>query len=228
VATFILVPGAGGQTWYWSGLAQALAARGHSAIAVALPAADETAGLDRYAEIVASAGEGERDPILVAQSMGGFVAPVAAARVPFRMIVFLNAMIPKAGETAGEWWANTGQAAARAARAEEEGRTIDGEFDPVAEFFHDLSPDALGEALAHGPAEQAARPFADAVPPLPPVPVRVVTGRDDRFFPAPFQARVAHERLGVEADVIPGGHMAMLSRPEELADLLAAYAAELP
>jgi pimeloyl-ACP methyl ester carboxylesterase len=226
VATFILVPGAGGQTWYWSRLVQALDVRGHGAIAVELPAGDETAGLDRYADMVCAAAGDLRDPIMVAQSMGGFVAPVAAARMPFAMIVFLNAMIPTAGETAGEWWANTGQAAARAARAEEEGRTIGGEFDPVAEFFHDLPPGLLAEALAHGPAEQAARPFADAVPPLPPVAVRVVAGRDDRFFPAPFQARVARERLAVEADVIGGGHMAMLSHPDELADRLAAYAAE--
>jgi len=44
------------------------------------------------------------DVILVAQSLAGFTAPLACARATVRMIVFVNAMIPKPGETAGAWW----------------------------------------------------------------------------------------------------------------------------
>jgi Acetyltransferase (GNAT) domain len=46
--------------------------------------------------------------ILVAQSLGGFTAPLVCARARVRMLVFVNAMIPLPGESAGEWWANTG------------------------------------------------------------------------------------------------------------------------
>ena len=35
--------------------------------------------------------------------------------------------------------------------------------------------------------------------------------------------RTARERLGVEPDVVPGGHLAALSRPAELAAALARY-----
>jgi pimeloyl-ACP methyl ester carboxylesterase len=52
-------------------------------------------------------------------------------------------------------------------------------------------------------------------------------GRDDRFFPAGFQRRVARERLGVSADEMPGGHLVALSQPEELAARLEAYASGL-
>jgi hypothetical protein len=45
------------------------------------------------------------------------------------------------------------------------------------------------------------------------------------MFPAEFQRRVARERLGIEADVIDGGHMVALSHPVELAERLDAYAA---
>jgi hypothetical protein len=45
MATFVLVPGAGGQAWYWHRLVPELEARGHRAIAVELPAAEL---LDRY------------------------------------------------------------------------------------------------------------------------------------------------------------------------------------
>jgi pimeloyl-ACP methyl ester carboxylesterase len=51
----------------------------------------------------------------------------------------------------------------------------------------------------------------------------VIAGRDDRFFPAEFQHRLARERLGVEAVEIPGGHLAALSHPAELADRLEAF-----
>ena len=57
----------------------------------------------------------------------------------------------------------------------------------------------------------------------PDVPTRVLTGRDDRFFPLEFQRRVAAERLGLAVDEVPGGHLVALSRPAELADRLVAY-----
>jgi pimeloyl-ACP methyl ester carboxylesterase len=54
----------------------------------------------------------------------------------------------------------------------------------------------------------------------PSVPIRVVAGADDRFFPLGFQQTLARERLGLEADVLPGGHLIALSQPTELADYL--------
>jgi pimeloyl-ACP methyl ester carboxylesterase len=50
----------------------------------------------------------------------------------------------------------------------------------------------------------------------PDVPIHVVVGRDDRPFPLEFQRRVARERLGVDVDVIKGGHLVALSNPREL------------
>lgn len=44
--------------------------------------------------------------------------------------------------------------------------------------------------------------------------------RDDRFFPEGFMRRVVADRLGIEPEAMPGGHMAMLSHPVELVDLL--------
>ena len=61
----------------------------------------------------------------------------------------------------------------------------------------------------------------------PAVPTKVLIGRDDRLFPAEFQRRVAEDRLGLDADEIPGGHLVALSNPSGLAALLVAYAAQL-
>lgn len=68
--TFVLVPGAGGQAWYWHRVVEELEMRGHAAVAVDLPAADDTAGLDDYADTIADAAVGRDGVVLVAQSMG--------------------------------------------------------------------------------------------------------------------------------------------------------------
>jgi pimeloyl-ACP methyl ester carboxylesterase len=60
----------------------------------------------------------------------------------------------------------------------------------------------------------------------PDVPTRLILCRDDRLFPASYVRRVARERLGITPDEIAGGHTPALSRPEELAGRLLAYAAE--
>jgi hypothetical protein len=47
--TFILIPGAGGSAWYWHLVAPKLRQRGHEAVPVSLPSADDGAGLPEYA-----------------------------------------------------------------------------------------------------------------------------------------------------------------------------------
>jgi pimeloyl-ACP methyl ester carboxylesterase len=222
---FVLVPGAGGQAWYWHRVVPELQARGHEAIAVDLPAADDGAGFIEYADaVVAAIGDRRDGLVLVGQSLGGFTVSLVAERVPVDQIVLLNAMVPKPGESAGEWWEATGQAAARAAYAEREGRTAEG-FDPLVDFLHDVPPDIVAEAMAGGEIVQSDTPF-EAPWPLaawPDVPTRFLQGREDRFFPLEFQRRVVGERLpGVEVEELPGGHLLALSRPVELAEALIA------
>ena len=87
----------------------ALLERGHDAIAVALPAADDSAGWSEYADVIVDTIGDRPEPILVAQSLAGFRAPLACVRKPVEQIVLLNAMIPNPGETGEAWWSNTGQ-----------------------------------------------------------------------------------------------------------------------
>ena len=223
MTTFVLVPGAGGQAWYWHRVVPELQARGHEAIAVDLPAADDGARFTEYADaVVAAIGDRRDGLVLVGQSLGGFTVSLVAERVPVDQIVLLNAMVPKPGESAGEWWEATGQAAARARYAEREGRTAEG-VDPLVDFLHDVPPDIVAEAMAGGEIVQSGTPF-EAPWPLaawPDVPTRFLQGREDRFFPLEFQRRVVAERLpGVEVEVLPGGHCLALSRPAELAAAL--------
>jgi pimeloyl-ACP methyl ester carboxylesterase len=216
--TFILVPGAGGDSWYWHRVAPLLSAAGHRAVAVDLPAGDDAAGLAEYADAIERVAAGRDEVTLVAQSLGGLSAPLVAARRPVRALVLIKAMIPSSGETGGAWWVNTDQSAARAAKAERDGRVLGDEFDVVAEFLHDVPEEIVAEALGRGEPRQSDRPLADPWPlnSWPNVPTRVVAGADDRFFPLEFQRRVAAERLGLDVDAIPGGHCIALSQPEAL------------
>ena len=220
---FVLVPGAGGQAWYWHRLVPELQRRGHTAVAVDLPADDESAGLDAYTDAVVAAVDGRAPVVLVAQSMGAFTAPLVCARVPVDLLVLLNPMIPVPGETGGEWWTVTGHDRAVAEHAERDGLSGD-VGDQETYFFHDVPPEVVAAAFQQ-PFAQSTRPFEDPWPLVawPDVPTRVLSGRDDRFFPVDFQRRLAAERLGREIDVIPGGHLTALSRPAELADRLASY-----
>ncbi len=225
--TFVLVPGAGGDSFYWHRLVAELERRGHRAVAVDLPSGDDTAGLAAYADAVVTAADGAAPVVVVAQSMGGLTAPLVCGRLPVALLVLVNAMGPRPGETGGDWWTVTGHELARAEHAGREGRG--GPPDDVADFFHDVPAD-VAAAAQEQPFEQSARPFEDPWPltSWPDVPTRVIAGRDDRFFPVEFQRRVAAERLGLEVDEVPGGHLVALSRPAELADRLEAYLAELP
>jgi pimeloyl-ACP methyl ester carboxylesterase len=221
MTTYVLVPGAGGAGWIFHLLVPELERRGHTGIAFDLPAADEKAGLEQYADAIVTAAQGRGEVVLVAQSMGGFSAPLAVDRLPVTELVLLNAMIPAPGETAGAWWENTAQRAARRAADEQAGRDPDAPFDAETMFFHDVAPGVTAEGLAVEPA-QADRPFGEPWPlaAWPDVPTRVLSGRDDRCFPVDFQIRVARERLGITPTVVPGGHLLALSYPAELATAL--------
>ena len=223
MATYVLIPGAGGSSWYWHRVVPELERHGHDAIAVDLPANDDSAGWVEYTEAVVKAVDGRRDLIVVAQSLGGFTAPLVCERVPVDLMVLVNAMVPVPGETGGDWWANTGQENAAAGFARSQGRPA--EFDFVRDFFHDVPPDLAEAALESGGPPQSGTPFTQPWPGTrwPDVPTRFLQSRDDRLFPLDFQRRVVRDRLGIEVDDMPGGHLPALSQPVELARRLLAY-----
>ena len=222
MASFFLVPGAGGMAWYWHRVVPLIRASGHEAIAVDLPGDDKRAGLAAYADIVIGAIAERSDVILVAQSLGGFTAPLVCAHAPVRKLVFVNAMIPKPGETAGAWWGATGASEARERAAVRAGYAR--EFDVATYFLHDVPQDVL-RAGPEQPREEADAVFGEPCrfEAWPDIPIHVLAGRDDRFFPIDFQRRVARERLGKEVDEIAGGHLVALSNAEELTERLVAY-----
>lgn len=183
-----------------------------------LPAGDDSAGLAEWAEVAVGALGDREGVVVVAQSMGAFIAPMVCERADVPLLALVCPMIPAPGESPGQWWSATGQPAARREQDIREGRDPDAPFDPVTGFLHDLPEDTLAEALARGEPRQSDRPFGDAWPleRWPDVPTRVLAGRHDRLFPLEFMRGLARERLGVEVDVVDSGHLAALAKPDEL------------
>jgi len=194
MALFVLVPGAGGMAWYWHRVVPLLGSAGHQAIAVDLPGDDRGTGLAAYADIVIRAIAERSDAILVAQSLAGFAAPLVCARAPVRMLVFVNAMIPKPGETADEWWNATRATEAREKAAARHGYAK--EFDVTTYFLHDV-PHSVLRTAPEQLREEADTIFGEPCrfKHWPDIPIHVLAGRDDRFFPIEFQRRVARESL---------------------------------
>ena len=224
MATYVMIPGAGSDGWYWHLVAPPLRALGHEVLTPDLPTDDDQAGLQEYADVVVAAIGERRDLVVVAQSMGGFTAPMVAARVPVDLIVLVAAMVPAPAESPGQWWDNTGQPQAKAELDAAEGRPVGGDFDPLVTFLHDVPPD-VAEESAHHVRQQSGKPFELPWPldAWPDVPTRFLLCRGDRLFPAEFQRRVVKERLGITPDEMDGGHLPALHSPAELVRRLEAY-----
>jgi pimeloyl-ACP methyl ester carboxylesterase len=214
--TFVLIHGAGDSAWYWHLVGRELRDLSHEVVAMDLPCDDDSAGLAEYADAVVRAIGDRKNLVVVAQSFGGFTAPLVGERVPVDLLVLVAAMIPVLGEAPNEYWENTGY---EASKSEASGQPGDDDI-----FYHDVPPDLAAEAMKRE-RDQSATRMGEPSPlrSWPDVPTRVLLCRDDRLFPAIYMRKVAAERLGITPDEIEGGHCIALSRPKELAGRLAAY-----
>ena len=171
MSTFVLIHGAGSGASYWHLVQPRLEAAGHAVVAVDLPCDDDRAGLAEYLATTLDAIGDRTDLVVVAQSMGGFTAPLVADRVPVDLIVLVAAMVPAPGESPGAWWDNTGHAEAMRTAAIADGRDPE-DGDPATLFLHDVPPAAIEgatvrtavrhpvrEAVAAGRVARRAHPF---------------------------------------------------------------------
>jgi pimeloyl-ACP methyl ester carboxylesterase len=216
-------------SWCWDGCLPFIDA---PAIAIDLPGRDgDPADIDRItaAQWTDSAVQqteqlGTRTFVLVAHSLGGVTALRIATRLGRRMrhLVLVAALVPAEGQTAADVIADgTGAAASDIFDAT-------GAFAPPAPdvartmLANDL-PEPAGERLVSRlrsePRGPLLEPFGFAG--FPDVPITYVRTRRDLGVPPDKQQRMIanlpHEPRVIELDA---GHNAMISRPQELADVI--------
>lgn len=235
MARFLLVHGFCHDAWRWRDLLPALAARGHDAEAIDLPAhgADRTPAaevtLERYAERIAAALAAYPEPaILVGHSAGGVAITAAAGRVPgcIRSLVHLCAYALRDGESlAGVRRRARRQPLLPAIRRAGDGLTFT--VDPALApgiFYHDCPEEAVAYALPRlspepiGPQETPVRIDARAAS----VPRRYILCSDDRTIPPEEQEAMVADWPADSVTRIRSGHAPFFSQPERLADLLCA------
>lgn len=232
--TFVLVPGAWMGAWCWHPVAKLLREQGHAVVALTLPGlsyGSSAAGLrlsDAVDHVVAEVeSRGLDDVTLVSHSWGGYPATGAAHRLAKRIskVIYYSSVVPAAG-------------VGMADENEAYGRQIRAAVAALPDQAVPLPIEAIRAGLMPGePAEvqdlvgalvlpQPGGYMLDALE-LPPVTeiglsAAYLLGADDRSLARPGDEFAA--RLGVSPVVVPGGHMALLTRPAEIAAAIMAAA----
>jgi pimeloyl-ACP methyl ester carboxylesterase len=228
MTTFGLVHGAYHGGWCWDRLVPELASRGFDTVAPDLPCDDVSAGLDDYASVVVDALQGHDDVVLVGHSLGSLTIPVVAARRPIRHMVFLCSVPTGPGATVGEAMGEMVRPGFMAAPRFSDGtdRDLLTATDARQLFFHDCTDADAWWAVANL-RPQAHKPMAERSPltEWPDATSSVVLTDDDQAVEPRWAIPAARAFVGKDPTVLPGSHSPFLSRPAQLAEVLATLAA---
>jgi pimeloyl-ACP methyl ester carboxylesterase len=226
MATFCLVHGSWHGPWCFERLVSHLEAAGHRAIAVDLRSDVPGSTCGGYAATVADelADAGD-EVIVVGHSFGGLTVPLVTEHRPVRRLVYLAALIPKPGMSMSEQFE-----AEDGILLPEGGRDLDDQqrsfwsdrVAAIAAMYSDCTAEDADWAWSKLRAQsRAAQNEVCPLDRLPDLPTSYVVCRDDRMVSAKWARHAARDRLGIDPIEIEGGHSPFLSRPRELADLLA-------
>jgi pimeloyl-ACP methyl ester carboxylesterase len=225
VATFVLVHGAWHGGWCWRDVAAELSAAGHIVLAPTSSGVAERASLAAHTDLALHVEElagllwfsDRRDVVLVGHSYGGLVIAGAAARAAARVsrLVFLDAFI--AGDGQSMW-----DLLRPERRKVYDESTHDGLIEsPPPEVFGVTEQAAwLSDRLTGQPVQTWKQPLSlPSEPPLPRLYVRCTQGPLTPSFSG-FANRL-RDTAGWEVVDFDSGHDAMITRPLDLAALLA-------
>ncbi|NLX49482.1 MAG: alpha/beta fold hydrolase [Methanospirillum sp.] len=233
MTTFVLMHGTGAGGWCWQRVAQRLRAGGFEVHAPTLTGVGDRShlagcGVDLETHVREIAGllfyEDIADAVLVGHSYGGMVVTGVAARVPerLRLVVYLDAYVPEAGESEYDLWTPEMQAEFQAAL---EGG---GMRPPPAPALVGIADPALAAWYAARVTPHPPGTFTQPVPPGTPageaVPRAYIRCTEGPLVPLFGPSAERARRRGWEILTLAAGHEAELVAPLEVARLLAGLA----
>lgn len=232
MATFVLVHGSNGGGWVWQKVAPLLRAGGHEVYTPTLTGlADHSHSLECGANLTTHVTdvanllyyEDLSEVILVGNSYAGMVITGVAAKAPERLklLVYLDAYLPDDGQSEADLWPPERRAIAQGAEAQTKGLAQA----PPPSMFGVTDP-ALVDWINARLTPHPTATYTEPVPAgdhtsaaLPRVFIRC-TGNPpttpDVFGPFAEKAQAR----GWEVRDLAAGHLAMLTAPRELADML--------
>lgn len=217
---FCLVHGSTQNSDAWGLLVSELEQRGHKTLCVTLPADEPAASATRYAEVIGESLKDSYNAVVVAHSASGLFLPLVPNYAFVSRLVFLAAVIPQVGKSFLEQY----QASPEMLCPDWVGKDPTRDDAVAMQFlFHDCSPDVARWALTTRRLMNAQRALTEVCPlgRWPTVPSSYILCLEDRTLSPQWWRRVAQERLGQAPVELPAGHCPHVSRPTELADVLA-------
>jgi pimeloyl-ACP methyl ester carboxylesterase len=226
-ATIMLVHGAWHGSWCWEPVVQLLQERGFSTAVVDNPSVTcPGADLAADSENVRSALDAIEGPVvLVGHSYGGAVITEAGTHPKVEHLVYLTAFALDVGESLIDNQLTGGDDMKLAEALQLEGEVVNVEPARIVEFFyHDCAPEVAAAAAARlRPMSMAAMAGTAREIAWRERPSTYVVCTDDRAIPVSLQ-RACAQRVGAVVELATS-HSPFLSRPDELARLLAGFVA---
>ena len=216
---FVLIHSTGQSARGWDRLIKELDARGGRAHAVDLPN-DEPDLLARdYASALADRYGDLDKPVVLAHSGSGPLLPAAASVLRARRQVWLAAWVPHPSLS---FLADAGAHKTEAFNPDWLGRdpTVDDEA-AIHFVYHDCDAEAQAWALTTRRPFFPEAVYNETIALETAIPSTYILALEDRTIRPAWQQKMARERLGIEPVELAGGHCPNVSRPRQLAEILA-------
>ena len=223
--TIVLVHGAFADATSWSKVISILLAEGCEVVAVQNP----TASLAGDVEAVNRALEAVEGPVVLAgHSWGGVVISEAGVHEKVGALVYVAAFAPAAGQSVEDLFADYPPPEWFGAVSSDSGGFLKISAAGISEYFApDLSDEEKGiVAAVQTPFAAAANGERTTTAAWGEKPSWYVVARNDRIIDPDLERRMA-EKIGARTVDVDAGHVAMLSRPEQVAAVIVEAARSL-
>ena len=215
----VLIHSTGQSAKGWERLIGELAARGSPAHAVDLPNDRPELLAQDYANFLADRYGDLDQPFVLAHSGSGPLLPAAATALGAQRQVWLAAWVPHPSLSfIGDVRAHQQEAFAR----DWIGRDPTVEDEAALHFvYHDCDAETQAWALTTRRPFFPEAAYNETIALETAIPSTYILALEDRTIRPAWQRKMALERLGIEPVELPGGHCPNVSRPRQLAEILA-------
>jgi hypothetical protein len=216
---FLLVHGTTQSPDGWRLLIDELVAIGHTAVTTDLARFGERMSVTEYGEAVAEEQSAAKVDVVVAHSGAGLLLPAIASATRARLQVYLAAFVPNGCQSLMD---ELNDDPTHIFNAEWIG--VDPTLDHNAArrfLFHDCSPGVTEWALTTLRRFVPVSVYSEQVPLAPAIQAVSIVPDSDRTARTEWMIAASRERLSVEPTIVSGGHCPHVSRPREVATILA-------
>jgi pimeloyl-ACP methyl ester carboxylesterase len=231
--TIVLVHGDWADASSWTGVLEHLRDRGFTVVAPPNPLRGPAADAAYLASFLKTIS----DPVvLVAHSYGGFVATNAATgNANIKALVYVDAFMPDQGETLGALAAGAGSCVGESALIPvpyDGGADLylrweaNGDYEGFTHCFaNGVDPDKAAVLCAEQRPAGAAQFTEPSGPPAwKTIPSWALIGTEDHVIPPALQEQMAN-RAGAQITKVKAGHLSLITKPVEVADIILSAAA---